>query len=74
LERGIAGKNHKRRPIMEYIGRILKDVKIKSYVGIKSREQSSLVSCNKPILEVMTSDADVKQVLNHVDLHKHLLT
>jgi hypothetical protein len=35
LEGEISGKNYRGRPRMEYVGQIMKDVKRKSYVGMK---------------------------------------
>jgi hypothetical protein len=35
LEREISGKNYRRRPRMEYIDHIMKEVKTKRYVGKK---------------------------------------
>jgi hypothetical protein len=36
LEGEISGKKYRGRPRMEYIGQIMKDVKTKSYVGVKT--------------------------------------
>jgi hypothetical protein len=50
LEGDISGKNYKGRPWMKYIGQIMKDVKTKSYVGMKrlaeNREGGELVQTN----------------------------
>jgi hypothetical protein len=42
---------------MEYIAHIMKDVKTKSYIGMK-RLAENKESCNKPILGFMTNDDD----------------
>jgi hypothetical protein len=50
LEREISGKNFRGRPRMENIGQIMKDVKIKSYVGMKSlaeNREDSRVATNQ---------------------------
>jgi hypothetical protein len=43
LEREISGKKYRVRPRMEYIAQIMKDVKTKSYVGMKRLAENRVV-------------------------------